>query len=427
LLTDNSFECAAGSGTVNGVPVGTNRMLSVSGKDSNGTVVYYGEEPGITVTAGKDTPVGEIVCNRVDCTDYDSDDYYAEGGCGITVDCNDNDDTIYPSAIEICDDGKDNDCDGDTDCDDDECIGDVACNDTGAETIISGQWFGNAGFGDVKFDVTSEGSGIESFKVTFSDYTCETITHGGSITQTFNPADDFENRILEVNISLGGIQSSDYIAIEGTFEAAGDYISGTFELDNGTAVCSGSWNAHAGFAAPGTRIEDLAYDGTNLWATDYYDDIIYKLDPVTGEVLDSIYTPRDGPQGLAFDGNYLWGSDSTTIYKIEVTTGEVLSTFDSQNYQGLAYDGGYLWGSELYGDIYKIDPTTGVVINSFRAPGGSWPDGFTFDGTYLWLVDSLDDEIYKLDPVTGEVLDSIYTPRDGPQGVAFDGNYLWGS
>ncbi|MBW2635262.1 MAG: putative metal-binding motif-containing protein, partial [Deltaproteobacteria bacterium] len=285
LLTDNSFECAAGSGTVNGVPVGTNRMLSVSGKDSNGTVVYYGEEPGITVTAGKDTPVGEIVCNRVDCTDYDSDDYYAEGGCGITVDCNDNDDTIYPGAIEICDDGKDNDCDGDTDCDDDECIGDVACNDTGAETIISGQWFGNAGFGDVKFDVTSEGSGIESFKVTFSDYTCETITHGGSITQTFNPADDFENRILEVNISLGGIQSSDYIAIEGTFEAAGDYISGTFELDNGTAVCSGSWNAHAGFAAPGTRIEDLAYDGTNLWATDYYDDIIYKLDPVTGEVL----------------------------------------------------------------------------------------------------------------------------------------------
>ena len=122
----------------------------------------------------------------------------------------------------------------------------------------------------------------------------------------------------------------------------------------------------------------------------------------------------------------MWCSDSTSIYKIEVTTGEVLSTFDSQNYQGLAYDGGYLWGSELYGDIYKIDPTTGVVINSFRAPGGSWPDGFTFDDTYLWLVDSLDDEIYKLDPATGEYLDFFDAPGTlSIRGLTFDGNHLW--
>jgi hypothetical protein len=36
---------------------------------------------------------------------------------------------------------------------------------------------------------------------------------------------------------------SDYLAIEGTFKASGDYISGNFELDNGTAVCSGTWDA----------------------------------------------------------------------------------------------------------------------------------------------------------------------------------------
>lgn len=45
------------------------------------------------------------------CTDNDNDGYYAEAGCGTLVDCNDNDDTIYPGANELCD-GEDNDCDG---------------------------------------------------------------------------------------------------------------------------------------------------------------------------------------------------------------------------------------------------------------------------------------------------------------------------
>ena len=44
-------------------------------------------------------------------------------------------------------------------------------------------------------------------------------------------------------IQVGGFQSSDYIAIEGTFELTGDYISGAFELENDGTVCSGSWDA----------------------------------------------------------------------------------------------------------------------------------------------------------------------------------------
>jgi hypothetical protein len=116
-------------------------------------------------------------------------------------------------------------------------------NDTVLETIRSGPWSGIAGFGEVEFVVTPDSTGIESFKVIFSDFICGPVTHGGSITLSYASAKEIDNRSIDFDITLGGIQSSDYIVIEGTFDAGGDTISGTFELDNGDAVCSGSWDA----------------------------------------------------------------------------------------------------------------------------------------------------------------------------------------
>jgi hypothetical protein len=65
------------------------------------------------------------------CIDDDGDGYGNPGDAscpnGSQQDCDDNDDTIYPGATEACNDGKDNDCDGDTDCSDVDCTGDSAC------------------------------------------------------------------------------------------------------------------------------------------------------------------------------------------------------------------------------------------------------------------------------------------------------------
>ncbi|MDP7112350.1 MAG: putative metal-binding motif-containing protein [Myxococcota bacterium] len=66
-------------------------------------------------------------CDGADVTDVDGDG--VEGG-EQGEDCDDEDAAIYPDAAEVCDDGVDNDCDGDTDADDGDCADPVGDDDT---------------------------------------------------------------------------------------------------------------------------------------------------------------------------------------------------------------------------------------------------------------------------------------------------------
>jgi streptogramin lyase len=159
----------------------------------------------------------------------------------------------------------------------------------------------------------------------------------------------------------------------------------------------------------GTSPQGLAFDGRNLWQSDIGGRMIYKLDPITGEIRDSFTAP--GPEncqtiGLGWDGVNLWNADSRDPERIwEVDTlGTVLDSIlaPGDSPYGLACGAGYLWVSENNmggtGLIYQIDPETGDIVTNFSCPGGGGsPNGIAHDGEDLWIAVNTDDTIYQVD------------------------------
>lgn len=131
----------------------------------------------------------------------------------------------------------------------------------------------------------------------------------------------------------------------------------------------------------GSPFEDyiggMCYALDHIWISVYYTGsgnpaYIIKIDPATGEFVDTLAAPGLQPQGLAFDGHSLWcamddnDGDPEKIWEIDPNTGEFLSSFDIPPYgstttarpKDLAYNNGYLYlvvGISTNMAIYKFD------------------------------------------------------------------------
>jgi hypothetical protein len=183
------------------------------------------------------------------------------------------------------------------------------------------------------------------------------------------------------------------------------------------------------WATPAPCPQGLAFDGEHLWNVDRRTDMIYRLDPDNGEVVDSLPAPGYVPRGLTWDGKRLWVADAEDelIYAVNPATRIVEKTIYcpvSRPY-GLAWDGKYIWIADDAGDrIHQISTEDGTTITSVTAPTPH-PCGLTFDGSHLWVSDRYQDMIYMVTVDAGDVIICFEAPGPHSWGLAWDGRNLW--
>jgi hypothetical protein len=182
------------------------------------------------------------------------------------------------------------------------------------------------------------------------------------------------------------------------------------------------------------RILGIEFANGFFWLTGAGDgtgaDSVHKFDPAGNHVgtYPQSTTSAWGWRDLAWDGTYLYGSDSPTLIQLDISSGAPIPTGvtipgpENPN-RALAYDPAtdHFWTANFSGPIYEFD-RAGNIINTYANTksvyGMAW-DALTPGGPWLW-VHSQDGtpgmEISKFDPVNG-----VYTSESW-QSDLIDGN-----
>ena len=137
-------------------------------------------------------------------------------------------------------------------------------------------------------------------------------------------------------------------------------------------------------------------------------------------------TVEQGPNGVAFDGSYIWVANfgSNTVSKIDPTDNSVTHIAVGNNPFGVAFDGTNIWVTNFGSDtMSKINPTTNNVTKIVTSQ--TKPEGVAFDGTHLWVTSSQGSPSVLKITLAGTGVASVSTAQNGATGVAFDGINIW--
>ena len=196
----------------------------------------------------------------------------------------------------------------------------------------------------------------------------------------------------------------------------------------GAFVVTNTWRLKNIDAALNSPVSGFATDGTNLYISMVTNFQVAKLD-LNGALVAAWSMPED-PTNLHYAFGYLWmtsqGGDRLRLYKIDTSTGSVVSIYSSLRPLGAAITSNatYLFVGDRdlsIGDgvVFRFDPVAETFNDRVETPQTTLPEVLATDNTNLWVFDRATASVRRIDPATGATIGTVDVSASGlPMGAA---------
>ena len=173
----------------------------------------------------------------------------------------------------------------------------------------------------------------------------------------------------------------------------------------------------------------MLFDGANIWISSQDDNspvgVVVKIRPRDGKVLGqypmTVYT-----QGITFDGENIWvvysndTTGNTGLIKLRASDGVVLGNYSPIQGTAVAFDGENIWSG--FNGLTKVLASDGSVLGVYAPAIIPWD--VIFDGTHIWVSNTVNNTVSKLRPSDGIVLGTFPTGRV-PYRLLAHAGYIW--
>lgn len=182
------------------------------------------------------------------------------------------------------------------------------------------------------------------------------------------------------------------------------------------------------FQAPGTSLCGLTWDGSYLWHSDGTTDLIYRLDPLTGETLGRVDCAQVRTE-LVYEGGVLWqiAGQPKRIVKIDPESGNRIDSMDLgikvEHICGLDVDDQRFWLSQKdTGDIEARSKYTGEREVMYNV--GEPADGIVVLNDTIWYTSYSNRVLGAFDRTTKDIV-AREQIAGKPTGICWDGDLIW--
>jgi DNA-binding beta-propeller fold protein YncE len=86
---------------------------------------------------------------------------------------------------------------------------------------------------------------------------------------------------------------------------------------------------------------DLAFDGQYLWITEASS--VRRIDPVTNTYVGSPIAVGDTAYRLVFDGRYIWVETNSSLVRVDRIFNTATVIDDDATWGGIVFDGASIW------------------------------------------------------------------------------------